>query len=123
MNLYKKFLRLEQYANKLGYKVLPGKYAVCYDKSKVKCIHINYRCSIKNRIFCLAHEIGHALTIASYEQEMGSCLKRSSESQWPVLERELHAWAKADKLLRKLKLYTADYLKYKHACLRTYYRT
>lgn len=118
MGLSQKLQKLEKAANSIGYIVTPGRQNECRVDSRV--ITINTRQSLEKRAWALAHELGHAKTYKRCMEEVGerAC---THEHEWPSLEWELRAWAVADKLLRKLNLFTKEYMQWKHACLRSYY--
>ena len=119
MDLSQKLAKLELLANKLGYRVVPSNENQC--SFETKTIEINTRQRIEKRIFVLAHELGHVKTYRAFFKEFGEKRYYGNTRTWPVLESELRAWAIADRLIRKLDLYNADYLKCKHTKLRAYY--
>ena len=119
MVLSQKLARLECIANELGYRIVPGKVNSFIPDSKT--ITINMRQKPLKRAWNTAHEIGHALTLNRCIQEFGKRVLTGAEREWPALEAEFRAWRETDKILRRLKLYSTEYLKYKHKCIRSYY--
>jgi len=107
--------------SKHGYVVIGGTTNECIPDDKV--IVINSKQNILYKIYALAHEAGHLLTLEKCSEEFGDRVVTGKKHFWPSLEAELRAWHTADKIMRRIRLYSPDYLKYKHACLRTYYRT
>jgi hypothetical protein len=73
------------------------------------------------RLWVIAHELGHALTLDQCIHNFGLRAATGAHHTWPSTESEVQAWHEADKIIKKLKLYTVDYLKFKHECLRSYY--
>lgn len=104
-----------------GYVVISGNTNECIPDDKV--IIINPKQNILYKLYALAHETGHLLTLNKCSEEFGERVVTGNKHYWPSLEAELRAWNAADKIMKRLMLYSPDYLKYKHACLRTYYRT
>lgn len=102
-----------------GFSVRYGNKDECMINSKLLIIH--GRQKTINKIFSLAHEFGHALTIPKCIGELGSESFYKRYGSWPSLEYEIKAWIAADKLVRKLRLYTSEYIAYKHKCLRSHY--
>jgi len=121
MALSRKLARLEKYATAIGYKIIPGKENACIPESKV--ITVNTRQKVIKRIWMIAHEIGHAVTIKKCIKEIGRRALTGANHEWPALEAELRAWRVTDKIIRTLKVYDEAYLKYKHSCIRSYYRS
>jgi len=119
MVLSQKLLRLDQLANKLGFKIIPGRESTCVIDDKI--ITVNTRQKPIKRVWSTAHEIGHALTLTRCISEVGKRAVTGASYEWPCLESEFRAWHAADKIVRKLGLYDAEYLKYKHSCIRSYY--
>ena len=119
MVLSQKLLRLEKIANKLGYQIVPGKDNTLIPAEKT--ITINMRQKLIKRVWNTAHEIGHALTLTRCMNEVGMRALTGAPYEWPCLESELRAWHEADKLMRRLSVYSNEYLRYKHSCIRSYY--
>jgi hypothetical protein len=119
MALSQKLAKLERVANQLGYLVAPGKENAFLPE--LKTITINTRQKRLKRAWNLAHEIGHAKTLSRCVQEFGRRALTGADREWPSLEVEFRAWRETDKILRRLGLYTTEYLKYKHHCIRSYY--
>jgi len=120
MGLAHKLQKLEQLANRMGYTIAPGKENLCEPGESRKRIVLNTRQAPIKRAWVLAHEIGHAKTYKKCMQEIGDSAC-GPEHEWPSLEWEFRAWREADKLIRKLGLFSREYMKYKHSCLRSYY--
>jgi hypothetical protein len=119
MALSQKLAKLEKIANGLGYRIVPGKENAFVPEDKT--ITINTRQKLVKRAWNIAHEIGHAMTLSRCIEELGRRALTGADHEWPALESEFRAWRETDKLMRKLKLYSDDYLKYKHSCIRSYY--
>lgn len=118
--LQDKYDQLKIIAELLGYSIEAGTEDKIYkDENR---IIINGKQTIFNQIVSLAHEIGHVLTLDWCIANFGMRVLTGPSGYWPALESELRAWEAADKLLTKLGVYSSQYLKQKHICLRTYYR-
>jgi len=112
-------MKLEKLANELGCIVIPGRENTYLHKEKI--IVVNMRQKPLKRAWSIAHEIGHAMTLGVCIQEFGNRMGTCTDYTWPSVETELRAWCKSDELMRDLKLYSKEYLKYKHSCIRSYY--
>lgn len=121
MVLSQKLMKLEQLANKLGCIVIPGKRNIYLHRERI--IVVNMRQKPLKRAWSIAHEIGHAMTLGASIQEFGNRMLTRMDHTWPSVETEFRAWCKSDKLMRDLNLYSKEYLKYKHSCMRSYYLT
>jgi hypothetical protein len=119
MGLSQKLAKLKKLANRIGYKVIPNKHNQC--NVITRQIFINTRQLPKKRAYVLAHEIGHARTLAKCIAELGFRCCTAPAHTWPSLEAELRAWAATDRIMRKLGMYDDEYLQYKHSCIRSYY--
>jgi len=113
---------LKKYARDLGYPVVPGKNCRAFFYSKK--ITMNTRLCVEKQIYALAHEIGHVATVKRCVKQFGTNLFSIARSTpWYTLEAELTAWNYAEKLAKRLGFYSVNLLKYKHSCLRSYYRS
>ena len=119
MVLSQKLAKIEQIAYKLGYTIIAGKENVCIFSTKT--IVLNMRQSRLKRAWTTAHEVAHALTLKKCIKEIGLRSVSGANHEWPSLEAEFRAWKTTDRLMRKLNMYSPEYLKYKHACIRSYY--
>jgi len=108
----------------LGYVVRPGLNNACMFSIKEVTYNNNQR--YLKKIYAIAHELGHAATIGACKDEFGEKVitGRSdyTATRWYILEAELRAWEFAEYLGRKFGFYGPKMLKYKHSCLRSYYR-
>jgi len=119
MVLSQKLAKLERLANKLGVRVVPGNANTYIPTNKI--ITVNMRQKPEKRAWSIAHEIGHVLTLDLCIVEMGIRALTGADHELPCLEAEIRAWYETDKIMRKLKLFSNEYIKYKHACIRSYY--
>jgi hypothetical protein len=119
MALSQKLAKLEKVANGLGYRIVPAKENAFVPDDKI--ITVNTRQKPLKRAWNTAHEIGHAITLDKCIAEFGKRALTGADHEWPCLEAEFRAWRETDKIMRKLGLYSTDYLKYKHSCIRSYY--
>jgi hypothetical protein len=117
--LDKRLEKLIRRSSAIGFIVRYGKSDEC--KLRKKIIVINSRQKTIHKIFSLAHELGHALSDPKCIRDLGAASYTKRTGSWVSIEYEVRAWGIADKLLKKLDLYTLDYLAYKHKCLRAYY--
>jgi len=116
--------QLIEMGRSLGYVVRPGVRNCC--SYGLKEITYNGKQKPLRKIFSLAHEIGHAVTHSECESTWGGkAIYGHSDyvpTRWYILESELKAWEFAEYLGRKMGFLGPKMMKYKHACLRTYYR-
>jgi hypothetical protein len=84
-------------------------------------IYVDSRTTPEKKLFLLAHEVGHALTLQLCIDRFGKKVLFGNESRWPALESEFAAWQKADEILAHLGLYTESYVRLKHKLLAGYY--
>ena len=111
--------KLENLANKLGYKIVGSRTSAILPSAKL--IQINTRQTAIKRAWTIAHEIGHIVTLKKCIREVGPRVLSGATHEWPSLEAEFRAWRATDKLVRKLGIYSNKYLQYKHSCMRSYY--
>ena len=102
-----------------GYTVIFGQTTECICEDNV--VVLNRKLKLLKRVYSLAHEAGHIITLDRCVDLFGDRVFTGGSHHWPSLEAEVQAWNVADKVMRRVKLYSAEYVKYKHACLRSYY--
>lgn len=90
-----------------------------------KTIRLNSQLSMENKIFCLAHEIGHHICDEKYKRmllkQVNRGLLSATDNSMYQKEDEINAWNYANKLAEKYGFYTKEYLRFKHKRIRTYY--
>ncbi len=120
MRLRDKAAKLRCVARNLGYSIKPGNGSMC--DVPTETIKIDPKQTLRNSIYTLAHEIGHAKTLSSCGRKFGKALADKSEKSYAVLEAEFKAWERANALVQQMGLYDKKYLKFKHHLLRLYYK-
>ena len=121
MRLRASTVKLKRLAHDLGYSIRPANVDMC--DVPTKTIKINPRHSPRNRVYLLAHELGHAKTLRKCARKFGHALADKSEKSYAVREAEFLAWNYADGLMQQFGLYNKKYLQFKHSMLRLYYRS
>jgi len=117
--LISKYYRLENIAKDLKLTIKSGRKTKCDLDNKV--IKINPKNKLINKIYLLAHELGHAMSLSQCIDDWGLARVCHTKITREKLESELLAWYRADKLIKGIDLYNEDYLKLKHKCLKSYY--
>jgi hypothetical protein len=120
MNLSNAFDKLKEKAAKLGYTVQIKGFNQCAVHNKL--ITIDPRQRLENKLYALAHEIGHARTLRGLRRKFGCLTKHGNDKTWSTLESEFIAWHHADIMMKELDLYQREYIRFKHAALGCYYR-
>jgi len=117
-------IQLHRLADLYNIAILPGRVNELDPTTDEPVIRIRTNQSQRKKLWNIAHELGHILAINDYPAELLESFNASASGTFWELEDELQAWSYADILLRQLnpKFYSREYIKYKHQCLRTYYR-
>ena len=120
MSVYRNVLKdLEREAEQFGYRVLYKGTNRCTVYNAT--ITVDPRQTQPNKVYALAHEVGHAKTLLSCHRQFGGLTKTGNDKSWSTLEAEFQAWEYADRLMKRFDMYDSHYLKFKHSSLAKYY--
>lgn len=120
MKLKKQLQKLERIASSLGFGVIYSNETNCSATDKVISVNANY--TLRNKIYALAHEIGHAETLPDCQAAFGRLTPSGCDRSWSTREAEFCAWLAADLFANDLNFYDKYYLQFKHAHLASYYQ-
>lgn len=116
------FQELKELAKLLGMDVKTGlESEVIWEES---CIKVACNLKPRNKVYDLAHELGHILADRSYSSDLQEKFDSPASGTVWELEDEFRAWGYADSLLEQLnsRFIDEEYLQRKHNKLKSYYR-